>query len=112
MNKRPIQWLDHDIKQWQEAKLEKQRQEIIKIHQREHAKRVEEWRYRLKNVAFRNVDYKEIFAEASAGDIIYCDPPYSHSQSILYGAQDFKLTELFNEIKMALNMNVEAKNCR
>ncbi len=42
MNKRPIQWLDHDIKQWQEAKLEKQRQEIIKIHQREHAKRVEE----------------------------------------------------------------------
>ena len=30
-----------------------------------------------------------------------CDPPYSHSQSILYGAQSFQLEELFNEIDKA-----------
>ena len=33
------------------------------------------------------------------GDLIYCDPPYSHSQSILYGAQDFNLSGLFEKIQ-------------
>ena len=33
------------------------------------------------------------------GDFVYCDPPYSDSQSILYGAQDFDLTELLNSIQ-------------
>lgn len=32
------------------------------------------------------------------GDLIYCDPPYSHSQSILYGAQSFDLENLFDSI--------------
>ncbi len=36
--------------------------------------------------------------KAQAGDLIYCDPPYQHSQSILYGGHEFKLTELFEEI--------------
>ncbi len=35
---------------------------------------------------------------AVAGDLVYCDPPYSHSQAILYGAQDFDLSELMDEI--------------
>jgi len=65
------------------------------------AKRVLEWKSRLKNVDFRCVDYKEVFDEAREGDFIYCDPPYSHSQSILYGAQDFKLEELFEKISEA-----------
>ncbi len=34
----------------------------------------------------------------ATGDLIYCDPPYSHSQSILYGAQDFNLTQLLSAI--------------
>jgi DNA adenine methylase len=38
--------------------------------------------------------------------LIYCDPPYSHSQSILYGAQDFSLEELLNEISDAKNRGV------
>ena len=38
---------------------------------------------------------------AQRNDFIYCDPPYSHSQSILYGAQSFQLEELFNEIDKA-----------
>lgn len=69
-------------------------------------KRVEEWRYRLKDVTFINCDYKDIFAIAKPGDLIYCDPPYSHCQSILYGAQSFKLEELFNQIEIAKSKGV------
>lgn len=64
-------------------------------------KRVSEWRSRMKNVRFIHADYREVFKIAKKGDLIYCDPPYAHSQSILYGAQDFKLEELFVEIEKA-----------
>ena len=70
------------------------------------AKRVFEWESRMKNVDFIHADYKEIFAMAKKGDLVYCDPPYSHSQSILYGAQDFKLEELFLEIEKAKSKGV------
>lgn len=69
-------------------------------------KRVEEWKIRMKNVNFVNSDYKEIFKVAKRGDLIYCDPPYSHSQSILYGAQAFKLEELFESIEFAKSKGV------
>lgn len=70
-------------------------------------KRVVEWKNRLKSVEFRHCDYKEAFTESRAGDMIYCDPPYSHSQSILYGAQDFKLSDLLNEIAIAKEKGVK-----
>ena len=70
-------------------------------------KRVNEWKGRMKNVTFLNVDYKEIFEAAKPGDLIYCDPPYSHSQSILYGAQEFKLIELFEAIDIAKSKGVK-----
>ncbi len=35
---------------------------------------------------------------AQEGDLVYCDPPYSHSQAILYGAQAFSLRRLFAAI--------------
>jgi DNA adenine methylase len=69
--------------------------------------RVIEWRNRLKNVDFANCDYKESFALAECGDLIYCDPPYSHSQSILYGAQDFRLEELLFSIEHAKSKGVK-----
>jgi len=69
--------------------------------------RVIEWRNRLKNVNFSTCDYKESFALAEFGDLIYCDPPYSHSQSILYGAQDFRLEELLYEIGKAKSKGVK-----
>jgi len=69
-------------------------------------KRVEEWKVRMKNVNFIHSDYKQVFEMAKKGDLIYCDPPYSHSQSILYGAHDFKLEELFNEIEKAKSKGV------
>jgi len=62
------------------------------------ASRVKDWKARLKNVSFDHLDYKEAFGQAKKGDLIYCDPPYSHSQGILYGAQDFSLVRLLLEI--------------
>ena len=35
---------------------------------------------------------------AKDGDVVYCDPPYTHSQSIIYGAQEFSIKRLFNKI--------------
>lgn len=71
------------------------------------ASRVQEWRNRLRNVDFAYCDYKEAFAQAEAGDLIYCDPPYSHSQSILYGAQEFRLEELLSQIDAAKTKGVK-----
>jgi DNA adenine methylase len=45
-----------------------------------------------------HLDYKQAMSMAQAGDVIYCDPPYTHSQTILYGAQDFSLEQLFSII--------------
>lgn len=63
--------------------------------------RVVEWHGRIRNVSFRHQPYDVTMASATAGDLIYCDPPYSHSQSILYGAQDFRLWHLFEHIARA-----------
>ncbi len=71
------------------------------------SERVREWKRRTKNVTFEHLDFKEAFARAKAGDLIYCDPPYSHSQSILYGAQDFRLEDLLTEIDKAKTKGVK-----
>ena len=60
--------------------------------------RVDEWQQRLKGCEFIVDDYCNIMATANPGDLIYCDPPYSHSQAILYGAQDFSLKNLLDAI--------------
>ena len=70
------------------------------------ATRVKEWKRRLKSVSFEHLDFKEAFAQAKKGDLIYCDPPYSHSQSILYGAQDFRLEDLLSQIDEAKSKGV------
>jgi DNA adenine methylase len=70
-------------------------------------RRVEEWRERLKNVDFALLDYKQAFLESKSGDLVYCDPPYSDSQSILYGAQEFSLTDLFSAIDKAQSRGVK-----
>jgi len=70
------------------------------------SKRVSEWKVRLEKVDFEHCDYKDAFAKAKYGDFIYCDPPYSHSQAILYGAQDFRLEDLLQEIDKAKSKGV------
>jgi DNA adenine methylase len=40
---------------------------------------------------------------AGSGDTIYCDPPYLHGQTILYGAQDFRLLRLWDAVGAAVD---------
>lgn len=62
-------------------------------------KRVDEWHERTAGTQFLLQDYKEAMDSAGAGDLIYCDPPYTFTQSILYGAQSFNLSDLFRKIR-------------
>jgi DNA adenine methylase len=62
------------------------------------ARRVEEWRRRTDGTTFALMDYEEAMDRAESGDIVYCDPPYRHSQTILYGAQSFDLGRLMDVI--------------
>ncbi|CAM8644535.1 Dam Site-specific DNA methylase [Paracoccaceae bacterium] len=65
------------------------------------AKRVDLWHQRLRGAQFDLFDYRDAMDRAAPGDVIYCDPPYSFSQSILYGAQSFQLPALFEAIAKA-----------
>ncbi|GFO73597.1 DNA adenine methylase [Bathymodiolus japonicus methanotrophic gill symbiont] len=58
-------------------------------------KRVKIWAERTKNTEFVHSEYEQMMLQANEGDLIYCDPPYVHSQGILYGGQDFSLEHLF-----------------
>lgn len=63
------------------------------------ARRVNEWHMRTKGTRFLLMEYEEAMLMAKPGDLIYCDPPYSHSQAILYGAQNFSLLRLLETIR-------------
>lgn len=65
------------------------------------AKRVEAWSPRVQGTSFRTMDYTGAFGDVRRGDMVYCDPPYSDSQSIIYGAQNFRLHGLLDEIDRA-----------
>jgi DNA adenine methylase len=62
-----------------------------------------EWRSRLMGVEFVHQDFADTMAMAGDGDTIYCDPPYVHGQSILYGAQDFRVTRLWESVAGAVS---------
>lgn len=68
--------------------------------------RVDEWSYRTSGTKFRNIGFQEAFEDAQPGDVIYCDPPYSETQSILYGAQAFRLQNLLDCIDRAKSRGV------
>lgn len=70
------------------------------------SRRVDEWHHRVQGTEFQHADYVDAMERAKPGDMIYCDPPYSHSQAILYGAQDFDLMLLFNTIERCKNRGV------
>ncbi|MBS7006795.1 DNA adenine methylase [Anaerostipes sp.] len=61
-------------------------------------KRVNLWNSLLKKADFKYESYIDAMDKAQAGDVVYCDPPYTHSQSIIYGAQDFDVNVLFAKI--------------
>ncbi|MHB1702035.1 MAG: DNA adenine methylase [Acidobacteriaceae bacterium] len=58
------------------------------------AKRVDVWHERTKGTRFLQADFADAMKLAQRGDLVYCDPPYTDSQAILYGAQAFSLERL------------------
>lgn len=60
--------------------------------------RVDLWHTRTKGAVFLNSDFEAVLDAAEPGDIAYCDPPYTHTQAILYGAQAFDLKRLLAAI--------------
>jgi len=52
------------------------------------------------------MEYEEAMSMAGAGDMVYCDPPYGHSQAILYGARSFSLERLFEVIEKCKSRGV------
>lgn len=62
------------------------------------AERVDIWHGRTQAVEFILSDFADMMDRAQAGDLVYCDPPYVDSQTILYGAQAFSLSRLFEKI--------------
>jgi len=69
------------------------------IHPRKFSERVDIWKKRTSGTRFAHMDFQEAMSEAGSGDLVYCDPPYSSSQRILYGAQSFSLGALCQEIE-------------
>lgn len=63
------------------------------------SRRVDIWHKRTSGTTFLHLAYEEAMGLAKPGDLIYCDPPYSHSQGILYGAQAFSLEHLLSVIE-------------
>ena len=63
------------------------------------SQRVDIWHERTKNTEFLFSDFQNIMEKAKSGDLIYCDPPYSDTQTILYGAQAFSLKRLLETIQ-------------
>lgn len=64
------------------------------------ATRVDEWRRRVAKTEFSLAHFADAMRQAKAGDVVYCDPPYSHTQAILYGAQSFSFESLLAEIEV------------
>lgn len=61
-------------------------------------KRVNQWHNLVQKASFTCESYTTAMDKATEGDVVYCDPPYTHSQSIIYGAQDFNIDTLWIKI--------------
>lgn len=62
------------------------------------AQRVDIWHARTSGTLFEYSDFADSMGRAVTDDLVYCDPPYTHTQSILYRAQKFSLERLFESI--------------
>ena len=62
------------------------------------SQRADEWHVRTTGTQFEVMEFEQAMSEAKQGDLIYCDPPYTYTQSILYGAQSFSFRRLLEVI--------------
>ncbi len=70
------------------------------------SRRVSTWHSRTRGCEFICADFEETMDLASEGDLVYCDPPYKTTQSIVYGAQTFGLWRLFDAISRCKSQGV------
>ncbi len=61
-------------------------------------KRVLLWNELLEKANFQTESFSVAMDKPTKGDVVYCDPPYTHSQSIIYGAQEFNINDLWLKI--------------
>ena len=61
-------------------------------------KRVMLWHELFDKASFQTESFFTVMNKPTDGDVVYCDPPYTHSQSIIYGAQDFNINDLWIKI--------------
>ena len=66
-------------------------------------RRVGQWHQLLQKATFSCQSFTEMMKYPQQGDVVYCDPPYTHSQSIIYGAQDFEIEALWEKIDECKN---------
>lgn len=69
-------------------------------------RRVDIWHARTRGATFLHSDFEPAMERAQAGDLVYCDPPYTHTQAILYGAQAFDLARLLTVIQRCKSRGV------
>ena len=67
------------------------------------SERLSQWNALLSKASFSCEDYVLAMDKAEKNDVIYCDPPYTHSQSIIYGAQNFDIELLWKKINDCKN---------
>lgn len=65
----------------------------------EFEKRVIQWHELLDKADFLCESFEEAMKRPQNGDLVYCDPPYTHSQGIIYGAQEFDIDLLWKKIE-------------
>jgi len=70
------------------------------------AQRARIWAQRTQHTTFLHADFAQTMSRAKKGDICYLDPPYADSQTILYGAQSFSLSRLFDAIEQCKRRGV------
>lgn len=68
------------------------------ISPKEFENRIALWHRLLQKASFTCESFTEAMKKPTEGDVVYCDPPYTHSQSIIYGAQDFSIDTLWRMI--------------
>lgn len=60
--------------------------------------RVQLWSSLIRKADFITESFENAMVKPQHGDLVYCDPPYTHSQSIIYGAQAFDIRQLWDKI--------------